>query len=143
MMIDLQSDAGKQLAYRLRLEDVIWLIVQREEEAPYPTPVWFVWEEEHDAIVIYSRADAKKIQHIRQFPKVSLHFNSSYRGDDITILTGSASIDDDIPAVIDNADYIQKYGRQMRIILNRTSIDYSRDFSVGYRVRFSRVNAFN
>jgi PPOX class probable F420-dependent enzyme len=67
---------------------------------PQPNPVGFLWDG-GDSLVIYSQAEAGRLANIRRQPQVWLHFYSNGR-DHIVVLTGTAEILDDYPAVPDS-----------------------------------------
>jgi general stress protein 26 len=62
-----------------------------------PNPVGLLWDG-GDTTVTYSQTDARRLANIRRQPLFSLNFDSN-GGDDIVVLTGTAEILDDYPAV--------------------------------------------
>ena len=61
---------GERVARRLRDERLIWFTTVDAKGTPQPTPVWFLWDEATSTILVYSRADAKRLAHIQQNPRV-------------------------------------------------------------------------
>jgi hypothetical protein len=62
-----------------------------------PNPVGLLWDG-GDTTVTCSQTDARRLANIRRQPLCSLNFDSN-GGDDIVVLTGTAEILDDYPAV--------------------------------------------
>ena len=90
---------GQRVARRLREEKVIWFTTVDERGTPQPTPVWFLWDEASASFLIYSRAGAKRLQHLEQNARVALHFDGNGRGGDIIVFTGQARFSpDELPA---------------------------------------------
>src|SRR5437667_5850435 len=106
---DPSTPFGERVARRLRDERIIWLTTVDAKGTPQPAPVWFLWDAATSTILIYSRADAKRLVHLQQNSRVALNFDGNGSGGDIIVLTGQAhpSIDD-LPA--DNLPvYVEKY----------------------------------
>ena len=138
-MIDLTTKLGLRAKERLASETVIWLTTVDTHGTPQPRPVWFVWDE--DAIVIYSQAKAKKLQHIRQNPNVSLHFDSGAHGEDIQVFLGTAEIvENPIPAN-QNTAYIDKYRRGIHG-LGYTEQVFAKEYAVEIRMTPTRLRSF-
>jgi phosphohistidine phosphatase len=77
------SDFGTRARHRLQDEIVIWLTTTSADGTPQPNPVWFFWEEDADALLIYNANNAKRLEHVADRPRVSLHFDGNGRGGDI------------------------------------------------------------
>lgn len=60
---DPESPVGKRVAERLDGEQVIWLTTVGADRTPQPNPVWFIKEDE--GLLVYNRADAHRLKHIR------------------------------------------------------------------------------
>src|SRR5215469_17603331 len=91
---DPSTPAGEQILRRLREELFIWLITVDATGTPHTLPVAFLWDVAQATFLIYSasEADRDRLAHIRQNPKVGLHFNFDLSGSDSFILTGEASV---------------------------------------------------
>ncbi len=100
---------GERVARRLREERLIWLTTVDAKGMPQPTPVWFLWDEATSTILIYSRADAKRLAHLQQNPRVALNFDGNGRGGDIIVLTGHAEVSSDDPPADKLPTYVEKY----------------------------------
>ena len=69
------TEFGARVQARLRDEQVIWLTTVGRDGTPQPNPVWFVLEDP-STILTYNRADAQRLVHVRDRPRVALHFNA-------------------------------------------------------------------
>lgn len=131
-MIDLNSKSGRRVKRRLRQEYVIWLTTVGSDLSPQPRPVWFVWDQ--DSFLIYSQPQAHKVHHLREHPKVALHFNSDDKAEqDVTVFLGTAAIDPDAPPVDKCTAYLRKYRSGIKD-LGFTPEEMSREYSVAIRV---------
>ncbi|HEY0814846.1 MAG TPA: pyridoxamine 5'-phosphate oxidase family protein, partial [Pseudonocardia sp.] len=82
---DPSTDFGARVARRLAEEPVAWLTVVDGAGAPQPAPVWFLWDGE--SVLIYSLATAKRLEHLRARPRVSLNLDGNGQGGDIVVLS--------------------------------------------------------
>ena len=62
---DAATPFGERVARRLRDEKVMWFTTMSDRGTPQPTPIWFLWDEASSSFLIYSRADAKRLEHLR------------------------------------------------------------------------------
>src|SRR5260370_772052 len=92
---DPSTPFGERVLRRLRDERLVWLTTVDAKGMPQPTPVWFLWDEATSTILIYSRADAKRLAHLQQDPRVALNFDGNGRGGDIIVITGQAQVRSD------------------------------------------------
>jgi PPOX class probable F420-dependent enzyme len=106
---DLSTPFGERVLRRLRDERLIWLTTVDAKGMPQPTPVWFLWDEATSTILIYSRADAKRLAHLQQDPRVALNFDGNGRGGDIIVITGQAQVSSDDPPADQLPTYVEKY----------------------------------
>jgi PPOX class probable F420-dependent enzyme len=108
VVIDPADEAGARADTRLRAEGVAWLVTVSAGGTPVPTPVWFWWDGE--SIVVYSQRDKPKLRHIDANPHVSVALRTDELGDEITVITGTAVVDESIPPADRLPGYIEKYG---------------------------------
>ena len=106
---DLSTPFGERVLRRLRDERLIWLTTVDAKGMPQPTPVWFLWDEATSTILIYSRADAKRLAHLQQDPRIALNFDGNGRGGDIIVITGQAQVSSDDPPADRLPTYVEKY----------------------------------
>ena len=100
---------GERVARRLRNEHLIWLTTVNEKGIPQPTPVWFLWDDATATFLIYSRADAKRLAHLQQNPKVALNFDGNGYGGDIIVIVGTAQVGSSDPPANQSPIYVEKY----------------------------------
>ncbi len=106
---DPSTPFGERVLRRLRDERLIWLTTVDAKGMPQPTPVWFLWDEATSTILIYSRADAKRLAHLQQNPRVALNLDGNGRGGDIIVITGQAQVSSDDPPADRLPAYVEKY----------------------------------
>ena len=138
---DPSSEFGQRVARRLREEIVIWLTTVDLKGTPQPAPVWFLWDDATGTILIYSRNDAKRLAHIQQNPRVSLHFNSTDDGDDVIVITGTAEINASGPLADQVPAYVAKYGRRAADLFSRPE-DFVSLYSVPLRIHPTAIRGF-
>ncbi|MGQ0575925.1 MAG: TIGR03667 family PPOX class F420-dependent oxidoreductase [Pseudonocardia sp.] len=136
---DPSTEFGARVARRLRDEPVAWLTVVDPAGRPQPAPVWFVFDEERAAALIYSDHAAKRLAHLRANPQVSLHLDGDGRGGDVVVLTGEIADAPDEPAVPDHPAYLAKYGSWIAGGPWRTPEVFARTYSVALRFTVRRV----
>lgn len=107
---DPDTEFGARVARRLREERLAWLTVVDPTGTPQPAPVWFLWDEGSQTVLVYSRGEAKRLEHLRANPRVALHLDGDGRGGDIIVLTGRAERAPDVPPAHANQPYLDKYG---------------------------------
>lgn len=108
---DSATSAGQTILRRLHNEQFIWLITVDSTGTPHTLPLGFLWDKEQANFLIYSagEADRDRLGHIRQNPKVGLHFNFDLKEGDSFILTGEAYISTDDPPSDQVAAWGEKY----------------------------------
>jgi PPOX class probable F420-dependent enzyme len=130
-MLDLTTNFGRHVDYRLHAEQIIWLTTVDSNLTPQPRPVWFLWDGE--TFLIFSKPNTAKLQHIARNPHVSLNLNGDSVGGDIAVITGEAHIADDVPPANEIPVYVTKY-RSGFLRIGRTAEDFAKTYSVAIRV---------
>jgi PPOX class probable F420-dependent enzyme len=130
---DPSTSFGERVARRLRDERLIWLTTVDAKGMPQPTPVWFLWDEATTTILIYSRADAKRLAHLQQNPKVALNFDGNGSGGDIIVITGQAQVSSNDPPADRLPAYVDKY-RAFIARLYATPEQFASVYSVALRI---------
>jgi PPOX class probable F420-dependent enzyme, Rv3369 family len=100
---------GERVARRLHNDPIIWLTTVDAKGIPQPNPVWFLWDDATQTILIYSKAYAKREAHIKANPRVSLNFDGNGKGGDIIVITGEARFSSTDPSADKLPSYVQKY----------------------------------
>jgi PPOX class probable F420-dependent enzyme len=124
---------GERVARRLRDERLIWFTTVDAKGMPQPTPVWFLWDEATSTILIYSRADAKRLRHLQQNPRIALNFDGNGTEGDIIVITGEAHVSPDDPPADRLPTYVEKY-RDFIARLYATPEKFAAVYSVALRI---------
>ena len=134
---DPATEFGARVARRLRDETIGWLTLVDASGTPQPAPIWFLWD--GTSALIYSAGTAKRLDHLRANPKVSLSLDGNGTGGDIVVLTGEIMVAPDEPAVPDNPAYLDKYGGEIAAGSWATPEVFAQTYSVPLRFRPTRV----
>jgi PPOX class probable F420-dependent enzyme len=122
---------GKRVQRRLRDEIVVWLTTTGADGTPQPNPVWFLWD--GPSFLIYNRADAHRLTHVRTRPFVALNFDGNGRGGDIVVITGRAELPEGEPPSHDVPAYLAKYRESMTRVSGSPEA-FSKRYPVAMRV---------
>ena len=136
---DPSTPFGRRLRERLRDDLVVWLTTVGDDGTPQPNPVWFWWDDE--TLLVYNRADAHRLRHVRSRPGVSLNFDSIGQGGDIKVVTGTAELPDGEPPPHEVPEYVAKYGERMAAIGGSLE-GFAAAFPVAMRIRPRRSRGF-
>ena len=131
---DPSTPFGERVARRLREDRLIWFTTVDAKGTPQPTPVWFLWDETNSTILIYSRADAKRLEHLQRNSRVALNFDGNGTGGDIIVITGEAQVSTNDPPADRLPIYVEKY----RAFIARsyaTPEKFAAIYSVALRIR--------
>ena len=135
---DPSTPFGERVARRLRDERLMWLTTVDANGTPQPTPVWFLWDEATSTFLIYSRSDAKRLEHIKRNSRVALNFDGNGSGGDIIVFTGVAEVSTaDLPA-----DQLPAYVEKYRNFIARrydTPENFASIYSVALRMKPRRI----
>jgi len=106
---DKASPAGESVARRLHADLFIWLTTVDEVGTPHPLPVGFLWDEGQSTLLIYSAPEGERdrLTHIRQNPRVALHFD--FGAGDLMVITGEATVSEDDPPPDQVPSWREKY----------------------------------
>ncbi|WP_165985775.1 TIGR03667 family PPOX class F420-dependent oxidoreductase [Streptomyces sp. YIM 98790] len=108
---DPDTPFGRRVRDRLAAERVVWFTTVGPDGTPQSNPVWFVWED--GGFLVYSLTGARRLSHIQDRPRVSLHFDSDGEGGDIVVFSGRARRLEGPPPPHENSAYAGKYGEAM------------------------------
>jgi len=141
IMLDFNSKFGRTIKKHLKNQYFVWLTTVDAKGTPQPRPVWFIWED--DSFLIFSPPNAYKVKHLRNNPKVSLHFNTSDEAGekDVIIFIGEAVIDKKVLPAHKVKAYLKKY-RTGIIGLNMTSEGFSEEYSTAIRIKPTEVRGW-
>jgi PPOX class probable F420-dependent enzyme len=134
---DPASPFGERVRHRLREERVVWFTTVGRDGTPQPNPVWFLWDWA-TSVLIYSRPQARRLDHLRANPRVSLHFDGNGRGGDIVVLTGRAVILGSATPPHRAGAYVGKYRNDM-LRVSGTLEAFSSAYPTELRVEVTRI----
>jgi PPOX class probable F420-dependent enzyme len=92
-------------------------------------------------VLIYSQANAYRLEHIDRRPRVALHFDGNARGGNVVVLTGDASIALDAAPPHEHPDYLAKY-RESMIRVSGSPEGFSDAYPVPVRIVIDRIRGF-
>jgi PPOX class probable F420-dependent enzyme len=123
---------------RLETEEVVWLTTVNASQTPVPTPVWFLWSDDH--FLVFSEPRTPKLANIAR-GGVSVHFNSTSGGGDVAVFTARAAQDPDGPTEAEWNAYVGKYGQSMAG-MDYTPDSFRSEYSTLIRVTPRRVRGW-
>jgi PPOX class probable F420-dependent enzyme len=129
-----------RVADQLQRELIGWLVTVSPDNHPQPSPVWFHWNGA-DSVTIFSKPNTPKLRNIESNPHVSFHFDSEARGEQITILSGTASISTTTPNVLDFPDYVKKYEADL-LLIGSSAEQMSAEYSVPIVITLDRLRGY-
>jgi PPOX class probable F420-dependent enzyme len=138
-VLDESTEFGQRATRRLHEGIIGWLTTVSPEGAPQPIPVWFLWDGAR-SILLYSRAEKRKLQNIAANPKVSLNLDSDGVDADIVVCWGEVRVSDDPPAD-ESPEYVEKYAGRIAA-LGWTPGSFAADFSVPLRIDLTRIHGW-
>ncbi|HEY4455083.1 MAG TPA: TIGR03667 family PPOX class F420-dependent oxidoreductase [Pseudonocardiaceae bacterium] len=130
---------GERVRTRLANEQIIWLTTVGTDGTPQPNPIWFVHADDH--VLVYTGGQVKRIAHIAANPRVALNLDGDGKGSDIIVITGIASVVDDVPVPHENAAFVAKYRAGMERMYG-TVEHFTETHPVAIRVDFRKVRGF-
>jgi PPOX class probable F420-dependent enzyme len=138
-VIDEGTEFGARVARHLRDEIVVWMTTVTPAGAPVPRPVWFIWDGA-ETVVMYSQPKLR-IRNLRANPRVTLNFDGDGDGGDIAVLSGTATVDADLPGANDDSAYLAKYDEHIAR-LGMSPDTFAREYSVPVRIRLTKLQGY-
>lgn len=132
--IDEGTDFGARVAAHLRDDICVWLTSVSPAGAPLPTPVWFLWDGGAH-VAVHSLATARRNDHVRANPRVTLNFAGDGRGGDIVVLSGRATVSENEPLT---DAYISKYAQEIPRI-GLTPESFAARYSTGFAIELTAL----
>ena len=139
MGIDFSTDHGKRALHQLETEEIIWLTTVANSGTPQPNPVWLQYVD--GDVYVYTQETAVRLKNFVENDRVSLNFNTSPDGEEVTVITGRISIDDAFPKVADNPTYLEKYAEGLKAI-GSTPEKMSAEYPVVMRIRPEKMRGW-
>jgi PPOX class probable F420-dependent enzyme len=136
-----ESGFGERVRERLRNSEIIWFTTTSANGTPQPNPVWFLWDDEDESVLIYNATRARRLEHVAVRPRVSLHFDSDEHADEVIVLAGVAEQAADVPPATENQAYLGKYRDGIERIGSNPE-KFAQDYSVPLRIRPSKLRGF-
>ncbi|ADB32518.1 pyridoxamine 5'-phosphate oxidase-related FMN- binding protein [Kribbella flavida DSM 17836] len=137
--IDTSTEFGARITKQLADELVIWLTTVGGSGTPAPNPVWFHWNGQQ--VLVFSQAAKAKVHNIERNPRVALHFNATFTGGDVGVLSGTAVIDGSGPTAEELAMYDAKYAEGLAS-LTMSAEDFHREYPVLIRITPDKLRGF-
>ncbi len=137
---DIATETGKHAQHLLETAYIVWLTTVDGDGRPYPSPVWFIYEDD-GTVLIYSQPNKPKLRNIGSNAAVALNFDSEEKGERIVIFEGAAVIDESTTAVIDHPAYLKKYHEGI-LEIGMTDASFSDGYSVAIRVILQNLRAW-
>src|SRR2546421_4811 len=100
--------------------------------------VRFLWDEATSTFLIYSRSDAKRLEHIKRNSRVALNFDGNGSGGDIIVFTGVAEVSTADPPADQLPAYVEKY-RDIIARRYNTPERFASIYSVALRMKPRRI----
>ena len=133
---------GQRVRERLQHDEVIWIVTVGADGRPQPNPVGFCWDGGAE-LVIYSRSDAQRLRHLEDRPdQVSFHFDSDGHGQDVLVLYGRVTVDEDHPPLKAWPPYLEKYGPAVTGAFGDIA-QFSDMYPIALRVTITGVRGFH
>ncbi len=131
------SDFGARVRSRLDAEKVVWLTTTGADGTPQPNPVWFLWEEGSESVLVYNANDANRLDHVASRPRVSLNFDGNGQGGNVVVLAGVAE-QADVPSADQHDGYLAKYAADVERV-GGDAASFAQRYSVPLRIRITKV----
>ncbi|MDQ4034733.1 MAG: pyridoxamine 5'-phosphate oxidase family protein [Chloroflexota bacterium] len=96
----------------LRSDPVAWLSSVQKDGRPHLVPVWFHWDGER--IVAFSKPYARKIDNLREHPRVMLAVGTPGPEFDVELIEATAELPDSSAADVMPAGFRAKYRELLR-----------------------------
>ncbi|OBA87927.1 PPOX class F420-dependent oxidoreductase [Mycobacteriaceae bacterium 1482268.1] len=97
----------QEVTSRLEGDQYGWLTTVAKSGQPVPRLVWFYFD--GTDVIVYSMADAAKVRHITNHPRVSLNLDSDGNGGGIIAIGGEATVDATGTDPREDGPYWKKY----------------------------------
>jgi PPOX class probable F420-dependent enzyme len=136
-----ESAFGGRVRERLRRSETIWFTTTSANGTPQPNPVWFLWDDEDESVLIYNATRARRLEHVAVRPRVSLHFDSDEHANEVIVLAGVAEQAADVPPVTEHEAYLAKYRDDIERI-GSSPEKFAQYYSVPLRIRPTKLRGF-
>jgi PPOX class probable F420-dependent enzyme len=138
-VIDPSTELGARIQRQLETEIEAWMTTISADGTPQPNLIWFVLD--GDDIIVYSHKTAARNANIARNNRVSLNFNSDPDQDHMSVIIGTAVVDDEYPRADQNPVYQAKYGDRIPGI-KMTPESHADTFSVVVRITPTKIRGW-
>ena len=138
--IDTSTDLGKRVQRQLETATVAWLTTVDSNRRPFPSPVWFLYEDD-GTLLIYSQKNKPKVSNIANNAAVSINFDTEEDGERVTVFDGAAVLDESANPVKHHAEYLSKYHDRI-LRLGMTDESFSDEYSVAIRIILQKLRGW-
>lgn len=138
--IDTSTDLGKRAKHLLETGFVAWLTTVNGDGRPFPSPVWFLYEND-GTLLIYSQPNKPKLRNIGSNAAVAINFDTEEHGDRVVIFEGAAVIDESSKPAAEHDAFLAKYHEGI-VALGWTDEWFSQEFSVPIRVVLQKLRGW-
>ncbi|MGH7911090.1 MAG: pyridoxamine 5'-phosphate oxidase family protein [Candidatus Dormibacteraceae bacterium] len=139
--IDETTPFGRRAGERLRTEKLVWLTTVGGDGTPQPNPVWFLWDGA-SGVTVYNAVGARRMEHVRKRPEVSLNFQADAGGSDVVVIRGRAALAPDLPSSDRSPAYQEKYGQMIADGAWGTPEAFDREYPHKLRITLLGVRGF-
>ena len=136
-----ESKFGARVRERLRDSEIIWFTTTSANGTPQPNPVWFIWDDDDESVLIYNATRARRLEHVAMQPRVSLHFDTDEHANEVIVMAGVAEQAADAPPVTEHEAYLAKYRDGIERIGSHPE-KFAEDYSVPLRIRPTKLRGF-
>ena len=123
--------AAARIRRFLEEEPIVWLSTVRPDGTPHLVPIWFWWD--GDALLVFSKPDARKVRNIAANPAVMLAVGDPDQDFDVGMLEGRAELLDTPTADVVPAAHLEKYADRLATI-GLTAAGYAAAYSQVIRI---------
>ena len=125
---------------RLRQNLIAWLTTVRPDGQPVSVPVWFLFREDDETVLLYSQPGKPKLRNIGQNPQVALGLDVTDIGRDIVRIDGQAREAPEAGPADKQPQYRAKYAERIGTLFGDAE-GFAAQFSVPVLITPSRLRA--
>lgn len=137
--INWTTEIGSKIREQLQGELVIWMTTTSADGTPQPNPVWFVTD--GDDVLVYSHRSASRNVNVARNPRVSLNFNSDPHASEMSVIIGTAVVDDSFPMANESPAFVAKYG-DLVPGLDMTPEEHAETYPVAIRITPEKIRGW-
>jgi len=136
----LSADRRDHVEARLRSNLMAWLTTVSPTGQPESVPVWFLFREDDETVLLYSQPGKPKLRNIGQNPQVALGLDVTDIGRDIVRIDGQAREAPEAGPADKQPQYRAKYAERIGAMFG-TPRQFAELFSAALIITPSRLHA--